>query len=79
MPKFYIRDVNNRYIIDDVNPLRACANAIMKYSATLLVNGHYWVSEKGFDLIHEEDIKVSSDEVNMMIYAILQKRLEEDT
>ncbi len=78
MPKYYIQDIGSRYIIDDKNPIDACAKAVIRHSTIVMVNGFYLVSEKGFKFDSEENIKVSSDLVNNRISQILRQKMKDD-
>lgn len=65
MPKYYIRDSNERTIISAHDPITACAKALvlLRFS-TVMAGGWYWVSERGFDIHPDGDQKIDSDEVN---------------
>ena len=69
MPKYYVRDGKETAIIDADSPLNACVKCIklMKFSS-LMIGGCYWVSERGFDIHINEDLKISSDKVNKKFY-----------
>ena len=76
MPKYYIRDGQEQAIIDSHNALSACMVAVLKKFNSIQVNGHYWVSERGFTP-HPENVKIDSNIVNMLISKSLGFNLED--
>lgn len=65
MPKYYISDGWQNVVVDSVGPTEACVKALLlgKFH-TAMVNGHYYVSEQGLSVLHDEDLLISSDLVN---------------
>lgn len=76
MPKYYIRDGAECCIIDAPTPVMGCVFALdtNKFSSAM-VNGWYWVSERGFNAHADDlDVKVDSNEVNEIFAAMIDAR-----
>ena len=78
MPKYYVRDGVERCIIIAPTPTMACVFALETYKfSSAMVNGYYWVSERGFEIHPDEgDWKINSNEVNKIFLALTQKKSE---
>lgn len=84
MPKYYINDGNERCIIDSAcdSPTLACVKALdIGMFTTAMVNGWYWVSERGH-IPHMEDdttsTRINSNEVMQIFMGLIEKRLGQD-
>ncbi len=72
MPKFYVYDGVERTIIEADSALQACFRAIKHRFQGIPVQGHYKVSEQGFEN-HDDDIIFKSDEVLSALLELMDK------
>jgi len=70
MPKYYIQDGLDEAVVDAQSPTSACVKAIRLHMfRSVMIGGHYWVSERGFNVHPEgEDQKICSDEINSILF-----------
>lgn len=76
MPKYYVRDGEEQTVVDAKDSVSACILAVAKKFNSIQINGHYWVSEKGFSP-DPENIKIDSNLVNKHISTAMGFDLED--
>jgi hypothetical protein len=83
MPKYYVVDElaefnyptgpRSRAIVNASNPQMACVLAMHQFFSTSMVNGHYRVSERGFE-DHLDDYIIDSNQVNKLYLELLDNQ-----